>query len=497
MGSEQFTEQFIIRKEKLKYLQELNVDPFRNKFTVKNKISDLLKKHKLVESSKLENSQIIVEVAGRIVLKRIQGKAGFLQLQDFDDQIQVYLNQNLVSEKAFLIYKNADLGDIVGIIGYLFKTKTDELTIKATEFIHLSKSLIPLPDKHKGLKDKEIIRKKRYLDLIINSKTRKTFLYRSKIIKAIRNFFDNKNFLEVETPILNSVFGGASAKPFVTHHNALDSDFYLRIATEIPLKKLIVGGLGAVYELGRVFRNEGIDANHNPEFTTIEAYLAYSDMEGMMSLTESCLKEVCQQILGTLVFTYQGQKINFNQFYRFDMIEIIKAKTGIDFYQNMSLSDCKELAHKNDIPLKPFYNRGHIISAFFEKFVEPTLIQPTFIYNYPLEISPLAQINLRDERFTDRFELFVAGKELVNAFSELNDPLEQKKRFENQLIQKTLGDCEIDELDHDFIETLEYGMPPTGGLGIGIDRLVMLLTDNSNIRDVILFPHFKHKKSMP
>ncbi|WP_457916011.1 lysine--tRNA ligase [Candidatus Phytoplasma sacchari] len=488
---EKKSEQYQIRLQKLENLKKINIEPYANKFTNSHLISDILAKYKKLKREKLDEKKIQISVAGRIVLKREQGKTGFLVLQDFDDCIQLYVNKSFISEKDFQIYKNSDLGDIIGVKGNLFLTKTNELTIRVFNFIHLSKSLLPLPDKYKGLKNKEYIRKKRYIDLIINSKTRKNFIIRTKIIKFIRNFFDSRNFIEVETPILNSILGGASAKPFITHHNFLNSDFYLRIATEISLKKLIVGGMRAIYEIGRVFRNEGMDANHNPEFTTIEAYLAYSDIKGMMDLTQSCLKEVCQNILGSLKFEYQENKIDFNKFYKYDMLDIIKEKTNIDFNEDMSLYDYQEIAKKNQIILKPFYKKGHIIIAFFEKFVEPYLIQPTFIYNYPLEVSPLAQKNPKMKGFVDRFELFVAGKELVNAFSELNDPIEQKTRLQIQLLEKSLGNEETEELDEDFVEALEYGMPPTGGMGMGIDRLVMLLTNTSNIRDVILFPHFK------
>lgn len=484
-----------MRRNKIEQLKKLGVEPFYNDFTPKDNINDILSKYASFTLEMLAEKKVYVTIAGRIILKRLQGKAGFCQLQDFNHNIQIYINAKLVDERSFQIYKIADLGDIIGIKGYLFFTKTNELTIKANEFIHLSKSLIPLPDKHKGLKNKEAIRKKRYIDLIINSQTRNIFLTRIKIIQEIRNFFNNLGFLEVETPILHSIYGGAAAKPFVTYHNSLDSDFYLRIATELPLKKLIVGGMRAVYEIGRIFRNEGIDANHNPEFTTIEAYLAYSNMDGIMDLTEKCLKEVCQKILGTLEFQYKEQLISFSKFEKYDMLEIIYKHTGIDFRQDLSLAKCKELAKDKQVILENFYTKGDIIAAFFEKFVEHTLIQPTFIYNYPKEISPLAREIKVNPLFVERFELFIAGKELVNAFSELNDPIKQRERLEEQLKKNKLGNEEAEEeIDEDFIEALEHGMPPTGGMGIGIDRLVMFLTNTSNIRDVILFPHFKHNK---
>ncbi|WP_323847602.1 MAG: lysine--tRNA ligase [Phytoplasma sp.] len=494
MIKKKIIEQSIIRRNKIEELKKLQLEPFRNYFIVDTSVSDILHNYASLNGDELELKKIKVNIAGRIINNRIQGKAGFLNLQDFDHSIQIYLNKTLISEKAFQIYQKADLGDIIGVYGYLFKTKTQVLTVKTLDIVHLSKSLMPLPDKYKGLKNKEYIRKKRYIDLIINSETRKTFLLRSKIIKIIRNFFDNKGFLEVETPILHSVFGGAAAKPFITYHNALESNFYLRIATEIPLKKLIIGGMRAVYEIGRVFRNEGIDATHNPEFTTIEAYLAYANMKDIMQLTEDCLKEICMKTLGDLSFNYQEHLIDFNKFYKYDMIQIIKDKTDVDFSNKMDFEQCKKIAQEHNIEVKPFYTKGHIIVAFFENFVEKTLIQPTFIYNYPYETSPLAQKNMKNEEFVDRFELFITGKELVNAFAELNDPIEQHKRFTEQLLQKKLGNDEAEELDQDFIEALEYGMPPTGGLGIGIDRLVMFLTNTTNIRDVILFPHFANNK---
>ncbi|WIA07836.1 MAG: lysyl-tRNA synthetase, class II [Candidatus Phytoplasma cynodontis] len=487
-------EHYKVRLKKIDILKKLNIHPFINKFVNSHLISNIFNEYNNYEREELEEKKILVSVSGRIFLKRDQGKTGFVLLQDFDDFIQLYINKKIISDKDFQIYKNSDLGDIIGVIGNLFKTKTNELTIKVSQFVHLSKSLLPFPDKHKGLKNKEYIRKKRYIDLIVNSKTRKIFITRNKILKSIRNFFDSRSFIEVETPILNSILGGAAAKPFITHHNFLESDFYLRIATEIPLKKIIVGGMKAVYEIGRVFRNEGMDANHNPEFTTIEAYLAYADMEEMIKLTQSCLQEVCQNILGTLQFEYQKNIIDFSKFYKYDMLDIIKEKTGIDFNIEMPLSKYQEIALENEIILKSFYTKGHIIIAFFEKFVEPFLIQPTFIYNYPVEVSPLAQKNFKKKGFVERFELFISGKELVNAFSELNDPIEQKERFQEQLLQKQLGNDETEEMDDDFIEALEFGMPPTGGMGMGIDRLVMFLTNTSNIRDVILFPHFKFHK---
>ncbi|OIJ44611.1 lysine--tRNA ligase [Rice orange leaf phytoplasma] len=487
------SEQEIIRHQKMNELKKKNIDPFGKKFVPSHSIEQILLQYQKADSLALEQSQINVCVAGRIVLKRGQGKAGFLHLQDFNFRMQAYIKLDLVGKDAFQIYQNCDLGDIIGIKGFLFKTKTQELTIKALEFIHLTKALKPLPDKFHGLQNREEMRKNRYVDLIVNEKTRQVFLTRSLIMKYIRNFFDNQGFLEVETPILQPTLGGASAKPFITHHNALNYDFYLRIATELPLKKLIVGGMNKVYEIGRLFRNEGIDATHNPEFSTIEAYLAYADMQDIMDLTKQCLQELAQKLFGKLQFTYQNQEIDFSHFAKVSMVASIKEKTGIDFTDNFTLEQCLSLAKKHQIEVMPHFSKGHIIEAFFGKYVENTLIQPTFVYGHPLEISPLAKQNEADPRFTERFELFIVGKEFANAFSELNDPIEQEKRFLNQLQQKQLGNDEANDMDYDFLNALNYGMPPTGGLGMGLDRLVMLLTDTANIRDVILFPHCKNQ----
>ncbi|MFB0638418.1 Lysine--tRNA ligase [Candidatus Phytoplasma solani] len=491
--NKKMTEQETIRYQKIKELKKLKINPFGKKFICSTTIKNIVLNYQTKDQMTLEQERIDVAVAGRIVLKRGQGKAGFLHLQDFDFRIQIYLRLDLLGDFAFSLYQNCDLGDIIGIKGFLFKTKTQELTIKALEFIHLSKALKPLPDKFHGLQNREEMRKQRYVDLIVNEKSRQVFITRSLIIKAIRNFFDHEGFLEVETPILQATLGGAAAKPFITSHNALDSNFYLRIATELPLKKLIVGGMKKVYEIGRLFRNEGTDATHNPEFSTIEAYQAFADMSDIMELTQKCFQYICQKVLKTLEINYQNKKISFQTFHKISMIDAIKAKTGIDFKQKFSLETCFLLAKEHQIKIMSHFSQGHIIEAFFEKYVEKTLIQPTFIFGHPVEISPLAKTNEQDPRFTDRFELFIAGKEFANAFSELNDPIEQEQRFLNQLKQKELGNDEANEMDYDFLNALSYGMPPTGGLGMGIDRIVMLLTDTANIRDVILFPHFKNK----
>ena len=374
-------------------------------------------------------------------------------------------------------------------------TKTGELSVKALEYTHLTKALRPLPEKFHGLQDKEEARRRRYVDLIMNEESKRIAFTRPKIIRGIQNYLDNKGFVEVETPVLNPILGGASARPFVTHHNALDMDFYLRIATELPLKRLIVGGMESVYEIGRLFRNEGMDATHNPEFTTVEIYQAYGDLSDMMELAEGMFSELSMKVQGTTEINYQGKEISLKApFKRITMVDSIREVTGIDFNEIKTDAEAVELAKKHNIELdKHEETLGHVINLFFEEFVEDTLIQPTFIYKYPVEVSPLTKRNPEDPRFTDRFELFINGKEFGNAYTELNDPIDQKERFINQLKEKELGNDEANEMDIDFVESLEYGMAPTGGIGIGVDRLVMLLTGTDTIRDVLLFPHMKNK----
>ena len=375
-------------------------------------------------------------------------------------------------------------------------TKTGELSVKALEYTHLTKALRPLPEKFHGLQDKEEARRRRYVDLIMNEESKKMAFTRPKIIRGIQNYLDSRGFVEVETPVLNPILGGASARPFVTHHNALDMDFYLRIATELPLKRLIVGGMESVYEIGRLFRNEGMDATHNPEFTTVEAYMAYGDLTDMMELAEGMFSELAVKIQGTTEITYQDKQISLKApFKRITMVDAIKEVTGVDFNKVTTDEEALELAKKHNVEVEKHERTlGHIINLFFENFVEDTLIQPTFIYKYPVEISPLTKRNPEDPRFTDRFELFINGKEFGNAYTELNDPIDQKERFINQLKEKDLGNEEANEMDIDFVEALEYGMAPTGGIGIGVDRLVMLLTNTDSIRDVLLFPHMRINK---
>ncbi len=488
------TEQEIIRREKLKSLKELGVDPFGSKFSRTHTTKEIKDEFDKYDREELEKIHQEVTIAGRIVRKRGQGKAGFLVVQDRDNSLQVYIRKDALSDNDFKVFETADLGDIVGVEGFLFRTKTNELTLSATKYTHLAKALRPLPDKWSGLQDKEEARRRRYVDLIVNENSRKIALMRPKIIRSFQNYFDSHGYVEVETPVLQPILGGASARPFITHHNTLDMEFYLRIATELPLKRLIVGGLEKVYEIGRLFRNEGMSPKHNPEFTTLEAYEAYSDMEGMMDLVEDVLSFVCYDVLGTYEVKANDHILSFKKgFKRISMVDAIKEQIGIDFKKKMSLEDAKMLAKEHEIFVEKHYSFGHIVEAFFDKYVEETIIQPTFVYGHPLEISPLAKKNEEDPRFTDRFELFIDGREYANAFSELNDPIDQKERFENQLKERELGNQEANEMDTDYVEALEYGMPPTGGLGIGIDRFVMLLLEVNNIRDVILFPHMRHR----
>lgn len=484
-----------VRKVKMEALKKLGVDPFGQKFvrtTNSKEITDLYKdntKEELIELNKT------VKVAGRIMSLRGQGKTAFFHLQDKFGLIQIYLRQDSITENEFNTFKLSDIGDIVGIEGTVMRTNHGELTIKAYKYTFLTKALRPLPEKFHGLQDKEKARRMRYVDLIMNDESKQIALKRPQIIRSLQTFFDERGFVEVETPILQPILGGASARPFVTHHNTLDMPFYLRIATELPLKKLIVGGLEAVYEIGRLFRNEGMDATHNPEFTTVEAYLAYSDMEGMMDLVENCLEYVSLKVNKKTNVIIDNVEINLQKgFKRIHMVDAIKEKTGIDFFKVKSDKEAISLAKEYKIPLQKHEQKfGHVVNLFFEKYVEESLIQPTFVYGHPLEISPLVKKNKIDPRFTDRFELFINKKEYANAYSELNDPLDQKERFLKQLAEREEGNQEANEMDSDFIEALEYGLPPTGGVGIGIDRLVMLLCEVDSIRDILLFPHMRNK----
>ncbi len=479
------TQQEQVRRQKMQDLIDMGVDPFGAAFARTHKTGDIVPVYKDKTKEELEELQIPVTVAGRIMTKRRMGKAGFMHIQDIDGQIQIYVRKDEVGDAPYELYKKNDLGDIVGISGVLMKTDHGDLAIRAKEYTHLSKALRPLPEKFHGLQDTEERFRRRYVDLIMNEEARKIAVTRPKIIRAIQSYLDGQGL----------ILGGAAARPFITHHNTLDMPFYLRIATELPLKRLIVGGLEGVYEIGRLFRNEGMDATHNPEFTTVEAYVAYSDLHGMMDLIEGLFRYVTDKVLGTHVVTYQGTELDFGKpFARITMCEAVQEKTGIDFKQVTDFEEAKKLAADHGIQLEKKHNSiGHILSLFFEKYVEETLEQPTFVYEYPVEISPLAKKNRQDPRFTDRYELFIAGHEYANAFSELNDPIDQRERFEKQLELRDLGDDEANEMDVDYVEALEYGMPPTGGVGLGVDRLVMLLTDQRTIREVLLFPHMKNR----
>ena len=483
------------RLDKLEKLIEMGINPYGERFDIDCYSKEIIDKYKDFSKEELEDKSVVLRVAGRIMTKRRMGKLGFMHLLDRDGQIQVVVNKAIVSEEKYELFKMADIGDIVGISGVVFKTNTGELSIRANNYIHLTKALRPLPEKFHGLVDIEERYRRRYLDLITNEDSRYIAITRPKIIRAIQNFFDNKGLIEVETPILHSILGGAAAKPFITYHNTLDMNFYLRIATELPLKRLIVGGLSGVYEIGRLFRNEGMDATHNPEFTSVEAYIAFKDMNDMMELCESLFQEVSMKINNTTELEYKGHSISLKApFKRIRMVDMIRDTIEINFDDIRDLKQALLLAKQHDITvLKHQESIGHIISLFFDKYCEDNIIEPTFVYDYPIEISPLAKYNSKDHRYSDRFELFINGKEYANAFSELNDPIDQKERFEMQLRSKELGDLEATEMDIDYIEALEYGLPPTGGIGIGIDRLVMLLTNKDSIREVILFPHMKHR----
>ncbi len=491
----QFTEQELVRREKAEKIRELGMDPFGHVFNRTDWANDIKEKYADIPHDEFENRNDLVTVAGRIMFIRKMGKASFISIQDKTGKIQIYISINDIGEETYNLFKTADIGDIVGIHGKVMKTRTGEITIKCLEYTHLVKALRPLPEKFHGLTDIEERYRRRYVDLIMNEDSRKVAFLRPKIIRCIQNYMDKKGFTEVETPVLTTLLTGASAKPFVTHHNAQDLDMYLRIALELPLKRLLVGGMEAVYEIGRVFRNEGMDTRHNPEFTLMEAYLAYSDLEGMMNITEGMFQTIAKEVFGKMNFKFFGNDINLEgPWKRVSMTDAIKEKTGIDFKKIKDLDQCLKLAEEHNIELEEHEKAyGHIINKFFEKYVEETLIQPTFLYGHPIEISPLTKKNPDDERFVDRFELFIGGKEFANAYTELNDPIDQLERFEAQLAERDLGNEEANDIDMDFIEALEYGMPPAGGIGYGIDRLCMLFTEQESIRDVLLFPQMKNK----
>ena len=480
------SEQRLIRRAKLKELQDAGQDPFQiTKFVVKHHSADIKEGFEALEGA-------MTSVAGRIMSKRGMGKAVFCDLQDGKGRIQLYVRVDELGEEAFAKFKKTDIGDIVGVEGEVFKTKRGEISVKAHKVTLLSKSLQPLPEKFHGLTDKEMRYRQRYVDLIVNPEVRKTFEVRSKFIRHMRNYLDERGYMEVETPVLNTIAGGAAARPFVTHHNTLDIDMYMRIATELPLKRLIVGGIDRVYEIGRIFRNEGMDTKHNPEFTTIELYQAYTDYHGMMDITEDMVIHVCEKVLGSTKVMYQGVEIDFSKGWkRMTMAEAVKEYAGIDFMA-LSPEEALEAVKAKGLEIeKGKESWGDLMALCYDEYVEANLMQPTFITDYPVEISPLAKRKPSDPRLTERFECFIYGRELCNAFSELNDPIDQKERFERQVALRAAGDEEAGMMDEDFINALEYGMPPTGGMGMGIDRLVMFLTDAASIRDVLLFPTMK------
>lgn len=474
------------RRDKLTELQNAGLDPFTiTKYDRTATSEDIKNKYDELEGK-------TVSIAGRIMSKRRMGKVGFCHVMDMDGQIQIFVKKDTVGEEEYERFKKLDIGDIVGAEGEVFTTQTGEKSVRVEKMTLLSKSLLPLPEKFHGLSDPDLRYRQRYVDLIMNSDVKKTFIMRSKILTAIRNYLDSRGYLEVETPILNTIPGGAAARPFITHHNALDMDMYLRIATELHLKRLVVGGMEKVYEMGRQFRNEGMDIKHNPEFTSIEIYQAYADYNDMMDLTENLMRYCAQEVCGTTTISYQGVDIDLSKFERMTMIDSVKKYSGVDFNEIKTDEEALAAAKEKGLEVEAAKStRGDIIALFFDEFVEDKLVQPTFITDYPVEISPLAKRKPSQPELTERFEIFITGREFGNAFSELNDPIDQRERFMRQVELRNAGDDEASMMDEDFLNALEYGLPPTGGLGIGVDRFVMLLTDSYSIRDVLLFPTMK------
>ncbi|MGA9287354.1 MAG: lysine--tRNA ligase, partial [Anaerobacillus sp.] len=482
-----------VRREKLDALKDKNIDPFGHRFDRSHTASKMLEEFDSFTKEELADQQKTVSLAGRIMTKRGKGKAGFAHVQDLTGQIQLYIRKDTVGDDQYDLFDSMDIGDIIGVSGEAFKTKVGELSVKASDLHLLSKSLRPLPDKFHGLKDVEQRYRQRYLDLIMSPESKETFISRSRIIQSMRRYLDDHGFLEVETPMMHSIPGGASARPFVTHHNALDMELYMRIAIELHLKRLIVGGMERVYEIGRVFRNEGVSTRHNPEFTMLELYEAYADYKDVMALTEQMVAHIAKEVTGSTTIQYGEYEINLEpEWKRVHMVDAVKEVTGVDFWNQMTDDEARSIAKEHGVDVKETMEFGHVVNEFFEQKVEDTLIQPTFVYGHPVAISPLAKKNPEDGRFTDRFELFIVAREHANAFTELNDPIDQRERFEAQLVEREQGNDEAHMMDHDFIEALEYGLPPTGGLGIGIDRLVMLLTNAPSIRDVLLFPQMRN-----
>ncbi|MDB3577616.1 lysine--tRNA ligase [Clostridioides difficile] len=483
---EDLSEVLQVRRDKLKKLQESGRDPFKESRYDRTHYSMDIKDN----FDSLEGKT--TKIAGRIMSKRIQGKAGFIDIQDQEGRIQSYVRLDAIGEEEYSVFSTYDIGDIVGIEGEIFKTKKGEISVKAKSVVLLCKSLQVLPEKYHGLKDQELRYRQRYVDLIVNPEVKNAFLIRTKALKALKAYLDDRGFLEVETPILNTIAGGANARPFITNHNTLHIPMYLRIANELYLKRLIVGGFDKVYEMGRMFRNEGMDLKHNPEYTAIELYQAYADYTDMMEITENVIAHMAEVATGSMIVNYQGTEINFTPpWKRMSMEDCVKEYSGVDFSTINTDEEALEVAREKGIEIKPGMRRGEVINAFFEEFGEDKLIQPTFITHHPVEVSPLSKRNVEDPRRTDRFEAFANKWELANAFSELNDPIDQKGRFIDQLRKRELGDDEAFEMDEDFLKALEVGLPPTGGLGIGIDRVIMLLTNSPSIRDVLLFPTMK------
>lgn len=491
--TEDLNDQMLVRRKKMNELREKNIDPFGKRYERTHYSTDLIEEYGELSKENLQEKEIPAKISGRLMAKRGSGKASFANLKDNQGTIQIYVRLDNVGEENYQVFKDADLGDFMGVEGTLMKTNTGELTLRADKVEFLTKALRPLPDQYYGLSDVETRYRKRYLDLITNDESMDRFIKRSQIIQEIRNFLTKKGYIEVETPTLHNLPGGASARPFMTHHNALDMELYVRIALELHLKRLVIGGMEKVFEIGRVFRNEGIDTTHNPEFTMLELYTAYHDYWDVMDLVEELIQDVAQTVNGSTTITYGDEEINLGgEWKRRHMVDLVKEKTGVDFWEHMTDEQARELAKEHNVEIEEYATYGHVINEFFEEFVEDSLRQPTFVYGHPIEISPLAKKNEEDPRFTDRFEFFIAGHEYGNAFSELNDPIDQRERFEAQQKERDQGNVEAHGIDEDFVEALEYGLPPTGGLGIGIDRLVMLLTNTQSIRDVILFPTLRN-----